>query len=89
MIRGKTTCGFAYELDEKAINNMELVDALADAEDDNPIAISRACLLMLGKETRKQLYEQVRTKDGRVPIEDVSNAMLEIFKAFGEQGKNC
>ena len=38
MVEGKTKSGFLFALDENAINNMELVDALAETEDDNPIA---------------------------------------------------
>lgn len=87
-MKGKTTSGFAYQIDENRLNNMELVDALADAENDNPIAISRACGLLLGKETRAKLYDHLRTPDGRVPIEAVSKDMIEIFTAFGEKGKN-
>lgn len=87
-MKGKTTSGFAYEIDENVLDNMELVDALAEAQDDNPITISRACVLLLGKETRAKLYDHLRTPDGRVPIEGVSNAIIEIFKAYGEKGKN-
>ena len=88
MVTGKTSSGFEFSMDEKVLNNMELVDALAEAQDDDPVAISRACLLLLGKETRKKLYDYLRTPDGRVPVEDVSKSMIEIFEVFGKQGKN-
>ncbi len=76
-----------FALDENAINNMELVDALAETEDDNPIAISRACLLLLGKDMRKNLYDHLRNDDGRVPVDAVSQELIEIFSAFGAKGK--
>lgn len=87
MVEGKTASGFAFALDEKVLDNMELVDALAESQDD-PTSISRACLLLLGKKLRGQLYDHLRTPDGRVPLEDVSREIVEIFKAFGKQGKN-
>lgn len=88
MVEGKTSCGFSFSMDEKVLNNMELVDALAEAQDDDPIAVSRACLILLGKDRRKQLYDHLRTPDGRVPVEAVSKNMVEIFEIFGKQGKN-
>ena len=47
MITGKTESGFAFSLPKAAIDNMELLDALADASDDDPVAVSRVCRLLL------------------------------------------
>ena len=80
--------GLKLELDEKTMDNMELVDVLADAADDDPLAVSRMGKLILGKEKRKMLYDSLRSEDGRVPVEAVSNAIKEIFEAFGEKAKN-
>lgn len=80
--------GFETELDENVMNNMELVDVLAEAyEEENPLAVSRICKLLLGAENRKKLYDVIRKEDGRVPIEDVSASIQEIFQHLGEQGK--
>ena len=87
MIKGTTSSGFAYELPENAIDNMELVDALAETTDGNPVAVSRVCRLFLGDILRKRLYDHLRTEDGRVPIEALSNELGEIFAAYGETGK--
>ncbi len=87
MIKGTTSSGFAYELPENAIDSMELVDALADATDNNPLAVSRVCRLFLGESLRRQLYGHLRTADGRVPIAAVSNELGEMFAAYGEAGK--
>ncbi len=87
-VKGTTTSGFCFDLPADAIDNMELVDALADAQDDNPIAISRVCRLLLGEGVRKALYAHLRTPEGRVPVEAVSREILEIFAGFGQAGKN-
>ena len=87
-LKGKTTSGFEFELDATVLDNMELVDALAEAENDNPIAVSNVCLLLLGKGTRKRLYDHLRNEDGRVPVEAVAKNIAEIFAGIGEQGKN-
>ena len=42
--------GFAVEVDENVIDNMELVDALAEMkDDDDPLGISKVTKLLLGK----------------------------------------
>lgn len=80
--------GTKLELDEKALDNMEIVDALAETSGDDPLAVSRIVRALLGNEKRKQLYDSLRTADGRVPVEAVSDAVRDIFEAFGEKGKN-
>ena len=80
--------GLTLEIDEKVLDNMELVDTLAEAADEDPLAVSRMVKLILGTEGRKKLYESLRTEDGRVPVAKVSDAVKEIFEAFGEKGKN-
>lgn len=87
MIQGQTSGGFAFELEEKVLDNMELLDAIAESEKD-PTAMSRVCLLLLGKDVRARLYDHLREEDGRVPVEAVSVAVIEIFAACGDKGKN-
>lgn len=91
MIKGKTTSGFEFNVDENVMNDMEIVDALVDADSGNILekasAVSVICKKVLGNE-RKKLYDHVRTDEGRVPPEAIEKEMLEIFNAFGNQGKN-
>lgn len=88
MITGKTTSGFAFELDEKALDDMNLVDALAGVSEDDPLQFSRVIRLLLGDAQRKRLYDTLKDEAGRVPLERVSNAVSEIFTAAGNVGKN-
>lgn len=92
MVTGTTSSGFAFSLDEKALDNMELVDTLAEMESGDSLAISAVVRMVLGEEQRRALYEHLRTADGRVPASAVSDAVMEIFNAFGKAGKagkNC
>ena len=50
--------------------------------------ISAVCRLVLGKAQRKALYDHLRTEDGRVPADQVSAALNEIFLALGPDAKN-
>ncbi len=89
MIQGTTKSGFAYELQDDAMNNMELVDAMAELDDGgHPFALSRVCLLLLGRDQRKRLYDHIRTEDGRVPPKAMGEEIADIIRGFGEQGKN-
>ena len=80
--------GFVLEVADDAADNMELVDALADTQDEDPLAMSRVCLLVLGKTQRKALYDHLRCEDGRVPVAAVNDVLTEIFAALGGAGKN-
>ncbi len=79
--------GFRTELSDDTMNNMELVDALAEAGGEDPMAVSKICKIILGEKKRKELYDAIRTEDGRVPVEAVSDAIKEIFEVFGDTGK--
>ena len=87
MYIGKTASGFEFEIAKDALDNMELVDAIADV-DDNPLAVSKVVRLLLGKEDRTRLYDHIRTERGNVPIEAMSTELTQIFEACGEVGKN-
>ena len=81
--------GFEMELPDGALNNMEMVDALAEMEsDEDPLAVSRILKAILGEKKRKELYKHLRTEDGYVPVERVVEAVREIFAAYGNSGKN-
>ena len=82
------TNGLELEVNEKSLNNMELLDALEEMTEGNELAISKVVKLMLGNENRKKLYDFIRDKDGRVPLEEVDKCLTEIMNLLGEQGKN-
>ena len=82
------TNGLELEVNEKSLNNMELLDALEEMAEGNELAISKVVKLMLGNENRKKLYDFIRNKDGRVPLEEVDKCLTEIMNLLGEQGKN-
>ena len=88
MICGKTDSGFAFQLDESALDDMRLVDALADLEDGDALSISRVLSLLLGKEQRSRAYAHLRSADGRVSVEAASRFVVEMFQALDKAGKN-
>lgn len=87
MIRGKLESGFEYEVADEVRDNMELLDAIVEA-DENPLAVSKVVKLLLGENQRRNLYDHLRTDKGNVPILAVSNAVAEIFRGSGQALKN-
>lgn len=82
----KTKSGFEFELDPAAMDNMELVEALADME-DNPAAMPRVLTLFLGMDQKKKLYEHVRDDSGRVSVTRVAAELTEIFQLASAETK--
>lgn len=83
MIKGKTKSGFSYELDKERLNNYELLEAIEELE-ENPLVLSRVVNLFLGKEQTKKLKDHLRTENGIVPTEKMSEEITEIFQNQGE-----
>lgn len=87
-MKGTTASGFAFEVADTVLDNMELLDALADASENDPLAVSRVVRMVLGDAQRKQLYDHLRAEDGRVPVASVNQELVDIINAFGSDGKN-
>ena len=83
MIKGKTKSEFSYELDKERLNNYELLEAIEELE-ENPLVLSRVVNLLLGKEQTKKLKDHLRTENGIVPTEKMSEEITEIFQNQGE-----
>lgn len=88
MKKGITPSGYEYAIDETALDDMELVDALAELESGSPFAISTVSRLLLGKEQREKLYARIKAEHGgRVPTVVFADIITEIFECLGTDGK--
>jgi len=83
MISGKTKSGFKYSVSEERLNNYELLEAIGELE-ENPLVLTKVVDLLLGKEQKKELKDHLRTKDGLVPTEKLSEEITEIFQSQSE-----
>ena len=88
MVRCETRTGFVCELAENVMDNMELLDVMADETVEMAFRASAAVKMILGAEQRKKLYDHLRTEDGRVPVAAVNEALEDILQSFGKHGKN-
>ena len=92
MIKGTTSTGFEFEVNENRLNNMEFIDTLVELEsidDDNAgqalTCVSKLINCIFTKEQKKKLYDHVRAKDGTVPIEAVQNEVMEVIHFDGNE----
>lgn len=83
-----TKSGFECLVDKKQMDDMELVDKIAEADAGNPLAVSAVIEKVLGKEQKAKLYNHLRNEDGRVPIEKVGEEIVEVITSLGNEGKN-
>nr|DAM22696.1 MAG TPA: hypothetical protein [Caudoviricetes sp.] len=87
MITAKTESGFAIELEDDALEDQELFDAISGMQDGNVFSMSHLTERLLGTEGRKKLYDHLRNDKGRVPPQAVAQALNELLTSFSA-GKN-
>ena len=87
MIKGKTSSGFEYEISEDVVNDYELLENLAELE-ANPLILTTVIKQVLGVEQAEKLKDHVRNNRGTVPIDKITNEILDIFTNSGEETKN-
>lgn len=79
-LKGKTQSGFAYEIDEKRLNNYELLEVIGELE-ENPMVISKMVVMLLGKEQTVKLKDHLRGEDGFVSMDKMNEEITEIFQS--------
>ena len=67
MLKGKTKTGFEYDFDENLFKDYELVELLAEV-DDNPLVLPQIFKKLIGDRV-KDLKDHVRDENGVVDIE--------------------
>lgn len=87
MKKGTTESGFNYQIEESNLDNMELIDMLAEVDGGNVSALPKATTMLLGKEQKEALYNHLRTDKGNVPVEAFTRELFEIIQSVGETGK--
>lgn len=84
----KTSGGLEINVNEDAFDDMEVLDALTDMVDDDPLAVSRLCKLIMNKSEKKKLYDFCRSEDGKAHMKKTVEVLTEIMIALGDKEKN-
>ena len=80
-MKGTTSSGFVFELPDDVMNDMELFEDLRDMDRGDATAMVSVVQRLMGDQ-KKALYDHLRTESGRVPIDKVTDEILEIFAAL-------
>ena len=80
MVKGKTTTGFSYEVNEKALHDAEFLELFAKVQNGDNLLVFEMIRKVLGDEQKQKLFDHCRIKDGMVPVEAVSSETAEIFQ---------
>ena len=86
MIKGKTSTGFEFNIDQSIGNDYELVELLGNLDEDF-LTMTKVVNRVLGKEQANKLKEHVRNENGIVPTDRMAEEISEIFQSTDE-GKN-
>ena len=84
MIKGTTTSGFTFEIDENKVNDMRVIDAMVETESGNIGGISKLISLIFDRQQKADLYSFCADESGRVDIEKCSKLVFEILEFNGE-----
>ena len=75
-----TPSGFTAEIDQTAVDDIELVEDLSRLDQGDLLAVSSALKRLMGEKQKKALYDFCRDPEtGRSSITKVSAIMMELF----------
>lgn len=86
MVIGKIHQGAEFEIAEDALDDMELLELITEA-DANQNLLPKVVLSLFGADQKKKLYDILREEHGKVRISDVGVAIQEVLLSISE-GKN-
>lgn len=83
-MKGTTESGFEFEIEEDALDDIELLEDLCALDRGELDALPTALERIIGTEQKKALYNHVRNEKGRVTTTAVVNEIKNIFEAAKE-----
>lgn len=84
MNKVKTESGFEFCIEDEALNDWELLEALRNFDNGNTGAMLDIERLLLGTEGSKALREHCRSENGRVPASAMIKEISEILRLAGK-----
>lgn len=78
-LKGEGERELVLSVDEDVLDDMELLEDLADLDEQKAQALPRVIKRVLGEEQKAALYEFLRGGNGRVKTSAVSAALKDIF----------
>ena len=82
-IKGVTKSGFRYSFPKDRLWKYELLELLADMNEDM-LSLPRVVKMLLGEKQTIRLKDHIRDKYGIVPMSRIEEEIREIFENQGE-----
>ena len=79
-IRGTTKSGFHFKIDTEIFDDIELLEMIRDADDNDITAVSGIIEKLLGRKQKRKLYDHLRNEKGIVQASLVLQTIVEIFE---------
>lgn len=87
MLKGITKSGFDYEIEDKALDNWELLESLVAIDEGDTAAVIKVARQLLSKAQLGSLKEHCRDKDtGIVSRNKMLAEIADILKGEGSEG---
>jgi hypothetical protein len=81
-IKGQTKRGFKFSINPKDLDDIEFMELLGEADKD-PTLLPKVIIRLFGENGKKRMYNTYRDEKGRVPLTEISKALIEIFNLSG------
>lgn len=81
MIKGITTTGFEFELEDEVLDDYELLETLSEVDQGNYGLVPKMVSLLLGEEQKEALKNHIRANSKRVSAKKLLDEVTEIFQA--------
>jgi hypothetical protein len=82
-MKGVTESGFKFNISDKALKNMELLEVMAEV-DSNRLLLPKLLSMLLGDDQKKQLYDHVRDDEGYVDTDKITEEVLGMIHILNE-----
>lgn len=87
MMKGKTSTGFEFSLEDEAMDDYELLEVVSKIDTGDYTLVPSMIEMLLGKEQKEKLKDHIRNKNGKVSVKNMMEEVMEIFKE-STPGKN-
>ncbi len=75
----KTEKGFTCQVEENALNDMELLEELIALDGGDMRTLPSILTRLIGEDGKKRLYDHLRTETKRVPADAVTAELVSII----------
>lgn len=79
MIQGTTKSGFKYKINDKMLDDYEIVELLGELE-DNPLVMPKLIKRILGDDQVVKLKDHLKDKDGFISTVAMTQELESIFQ---------